>query len=505
MPLDYRGPGAKVLLFRKEGVRFTEDATIFRHYGSQEFKNQAIDLGPLLQSIKITLPIASETGMYRCEATLAAHYEDSVRLLNSFVSDAGNTLRVTLGYGGTGDQEKFFVGPLFFFIHWPGFDYGVQTQITLKGIGGGSNELARKVRTSIWSSTQLTLAQIIATVSSDHRLEVIFGKRPGKDGGAGTGQIPSKLSLRLTADYNQVHKSDQQLIGDLCRMGSCDYQIENSRLYVYDKDENREKPPVGTLVFFGQIDTAKNVWPITQFKVEGSMWFRPGGADQHQFRQGVDPRSGARLQPDNRDSSTADVAHDGDQVAAGQQFLATNNMKAFSDPGADTEVFGTTAVQLSYAFTMFNSQTTGEATPEPSGDPSRGKNDQAVRDNAQGAGFKATCETPGNPFLRAGQMIRVEGGGRLSGNYLINKVEHQLDSSGGFSTSLALHRNALGDDAARVTSGAVSGASATTSAPTAKRTTPARVPNQDGGDRRHVNPFKVNFVEPEGGVSGGFR
>jgi len=494
VPLDYRGPGAKVLLIRRPGVRFTEDETIFRHYGVQEIPD-AIDVGPMLQSLTVVMPIASAEGMYRCEVQLASHYEDSIRLLNSFVSDFGNSLRITLGYGGTADQEKFRIGPLMFFTHYPGFNYGTQTQITLKGIGVGSGELARRVRTTVWKATQLTLAQIIAGVASDHRLTVLFGRRPGEDAAPGSGQIPVRLNRRLTKDYNQDSKTDQQLIGDLCREGSCSYIIENGRLYVFDQDENREQSPVGTLVFFGQIDTARNKWPITGFQLEGSMWFRPGGADSYQVRSGIDPRTGLRIQVLDKDPSQEDVSHDGDDVVAGAEFLQQNNSQAFNDPGAKNAKF-----QASYAQQFFNTQTTGETVPRGAENPMPGQDEQVSRDNAQGAGYVATCDTPGNPLLRAGQIVRVEGGGRFSGNYLINRVEHKFDGNN-FTTSLKLFRNSTGDQPSRVTSG--TSAQVPSEGATAKRVTPARDPSTDGGGLRTATTTTVRPWGPSG--SGGTR
>ena len=494
MPLDYRGPGAKVLLVRRPGVRFTEDDTIFRHYGVPEIPD-AIDVGPMLQSLQITLPIGSVDGMYRCEIQLATHYEDSLRILNSFVSDFGNSIRVTLGYGGAADQEKFKVGPIMFFTHYPGFNYGTQTQITLKGIGVGSGELARRSRTTIWNTTQFTMAQILAGVASDHRLVVVFGKRPGDDTSAGSGQIPTRLNRRLTKDYNQDGKTDQQLIGHLCREGSSSYIVENGRMYIFDQDENRERTPVGTLVFFGQIDTAKNRWPISGFQLEGSMWFRPGGADQVQIRSGIDPRTGTRIPVLNKDPAQADVAHDGDDVAAGEEFLRQNNSHAFTEPGTKNAQF-----QASYAQQFFNSQTTGDVKPRGSENPLPGQDEQAVRDNAQGAGFVATCDTPGNPLLRAGHIVRVEGGGRFSGNYLINKVEHKFDGSS-FTTSLKLLRNSTGDQPARVVSGTA--AAVPSGGATAKRTTPARDPDTSGGDQRTAPTTRLQHFGSagSGGVS----
>jgi len=491
--MDYRGPGVKIHLTRQQGVRFTGDDDIFRRYGIREIPD-TIDLSTFFQSCEVTLPIAGPEGMYQCAVQLAVNYDESIMILNSFIVDFGNQLQITIGYGGPG-QDSYKVGPLMFFTHWPSFDYGSQTQFTIKGLSGGSTDLARKKRTTIWSATQLTRAQIIATVASDHRLRVIFGVRPGGDraGASALRQIPPDLNKRRTADYNQNSKSDQQLLADLCREGGSNYVVENGKMYVYDKDKNREGQPVGTLVFFGQIDTAKNKWPITQFHLEGSMWFRPGGADQQQFRTGIDPKTGRAVTAMNIDSASADIPHDGDNVAAGLAFLNENNTQAFNDPGVEAPepgLFGGSATQLSYAQAFFNPQTTGDVTPVGSESSSTDGDKQVVRDNAQGAGFKATCTTPGNPILRAGQKINIEGGGRLSGGYLIQKVVHKLDSSG-FETELELFRNVTQDQPAKVTSGTAA-TQIDSGGVTAKRTAPNRVASTDGDGSRTPRTRQVD-------------
>ena len=58
---------------------------------------------------------------------------------------------------------------------------------------------------------------------------------------------------------------------------------------------------------------------------------------------------------------------------------------------------------------------------------------------------RATAECPGLPKLRPGSLVRVDGVGELfGGNWLVEEVTHTFGGDRGYTTSLSLVRNALG-------------------------------------------------------------
>jgi hypothetical protein len=59
--------------------------------------------------------------------------------------------------------------------------------------------------------------------------------------------------------------------------------------------------------------------------------------------------------------------------------------------------------------------------------------------------IRATVKTVGLPGLTPGAVVNVQGVGEiLSGNYLIDDLEHRMEKNVGFVTIIRLTRNALG-------------------------------------------------------------
>jgi len=93
-----------------------------------------------------------------------------------------------------------------------------------------------------------------------------------------------------------------------------------------------------------------------------------------------------------------------------------------------------------YSQLLDSTEEVGQRTERPARD--KAGVDQDINLQAKDqlyANIKATIETIGVPQLQPMQVVFVDGVGRFGGNYLVEKITHQLDSSG-FKTTLALLR-----------------------------------------------------------------
>jgi hypothetical protein len=423
---------------------------------SQSFGGLGAILTSYVTSVTITLQGGGTEG---CEVTFNPPYEVAMEIFNKTqVLNHGNLMTIKLGYPETNDVTKQFV----FTINNPSVQLGIpNTQITVVGMPLGEG-MGRTVAAYTWRFEDFNpdyALGVINTIAKKHGMTVVTG-----DEGEGlTDQSRDKFPVNLRngslwrQSIDQI-EDDHSFLRKLCHNSCCDFRIEGSNIRVLDHIETVLTPPVCMFRFYGQVDSANAIFPMETFDTDASqLW--PGEV--------TDSETNGRIDIDKQESQPIpiDPQTEVDCHAALGKAKASHLSKLTKEAARAMQLDPDTSPSNDFSLSALRSlasasfatrllspissysvkhRDTGRRWIKPTGDVFP-ISELARSARANIRTINATLTTPGNPHLYPFQNVLVEGVGRYSGVYRIDKLEHKFDS-GGFKTTLTLTSGSYGSD-----------------------------------------------------------
>ena len=454
--MDFFGPSYEVRIVpRASSSGDVSIAEIVAADSSEAIGGLSGKLTSYVTSVSVTLQGGGYAG---CEVTFNPPYEVAMEIFNKTqLLNFGNLMTIKLGYPETNDVTKRFV----FMINNPSVQLGIpNTQITVVGMPLGEG-MARTVGARTWRFEDYKpdyALGVVDAIAKKNGMNLVTG-----DEGEGlTDQSRDKFPINLRdgslwrTSIDQCGESDITFLRRLCHNSCCDFRIDGNNIIVLDFIETVLTPPVCMFRFFGQVDSARAIFPMETFDTDASqLWPGETTASETNGRMNQDKQESQPIPIDPQTETDCHAAL-GKAKAAHLSKLTKDAVRAvlldpsvgpstgFSISSLNTFASGSLAQQLVSPIARLSDKDTGKRWPKPPNDvyPISELSRSA---RASIRTINATLTTPGNPHLYPFQNVLVEGVGRFSGVYRIDKIEHKFDS-GGFRTTLTLMSGSYGSD-----------------------------------------------------------
>jgi hypothetical protein len=382
--------------------------------GGSIFHNREVAFRDLtiLQSVEIEL---DEGFNGKLNIAIGAPYDLGLELLRSDLFMVGNRIEVQIGYpriglmtpwfGATNAKPSIAISP----------DAGLTA--TLNGEGGAFAATRSAEGGDFGNGSYLDVIQHIAARTYND-WDVDAPDQSGED---------DPLYANRTL-ISQGQRSEWAFIHQLCRQAECDLYVrpsDNGRtvLVIRRRRDTMGAEPEVLLVCREQVDFI-NRFPIISFETDSPLVWLPrgfNGVRTNDIDRDTGDESPASATQESRARDGITRTGDGNVVSGGQQI---DDSTVALQPDDD-----------------------GVFVPTSSGDPSRTQTEvvnQETDEAAEAGTFVASVTTIGMPNLYPESVVRIEGIGMFSGNYIVSGITHSVGES--FETTLSLRANApIGD------------------------------------------------------------
>lgn len=454
------------------------------HIRNDRFDPALLLLRDCMESMSVEVPAS---GIPLIEIVLTPPMEIAMRILNSTLLNVGNIIAVKFGYPGQTAQVTDWVAA---FLLAPQVSFGVPIRFTLRAQGLGMG-LSRTTPSCRWQNGN-RLEYLMAALHP-YKLEVeLEGSLKTSVGRAKTVVTPDSLpfgplteaeviqerikrigltqvkttepeAFRLVQPHNcDQNQSDADFVQRMLDESGVISRWENHKLVITRLRDKLAQPPIVGFRWYGQAVTNPSTagqispderLPIISFDSDVTAGFTGPSAVMMQM-EGVDPHTykwkDAAIQHEDR-PGVGKVANSGDDPKTPKLTEFVVNRKSYRGEVKPIPL-GVLAVAGENEASV---QPLRKLIPEKEECPMRvqlprgggvgadGKEGHATHHsqelNSMYSNFTAVLKTIGMPRLPVMSIIFVEGIGRYSGNYYVQKIEHTLDSSG-FKSTLHLIR-----------------------------------------------------------------
>lgn len=360
---------------------------------------------------------------------IAPPIQDALELLDSpYIAD-GNIMLIQFGYPESGDTTDVFAlrtTPAAIKFN------GTRASITFFANGDFHFDSVRRVADKEWLPGNPGTAFGIANqIAQKYGWKVAFAPtqlNPSSDPVI----IPPQLMDPINQPLHQV-ESDFDFLETLLMSKNCVLGVETSTrtLIIQDFDAINDSTPILKLGLWGQMDIPNRVYPLKSFDVDPQIYFQAPQGIRARVRTGPDQVTGAKAPVVNIDSKT------NPQNVPAQNGVA-NGVDSMTGKETTTPEGPTVAAPPPYGPGEL-----GKNYYKPARDAFKSVVDLLAKDSTYFSGIQGVAKTIGNPLLRIDQLLVIDGlGDNFSGPWKINRLVHQINSSG-FETSMDLLKSSV--------------------------------------------------------------